>query len=207
MKSLAIGTIALGLAFGVHGQVFPPDFTSMPSCAFTPLTNAVAATGCTTTDVACFCSAGAFVNTITSEVSAGCSAADATEAYRIIMDLCSLNGAPIDLGSGGATTTTAPPLPATTTTTTTAATTTTAPPQSSITISSAPTTGTRSSTSSSGTTSPSTTGSVPTPGPTTATGSAAPPATYTGGGPHVRPNWVFKNWRGSYSSCSSSQGR
>ncbi|RVX75297.1 hypothetical protein B0A52_00650 [Exophiala mesophila] len=193
MKSLTLAAAALGLVLKVNGQVFPPDFTSMPSCAFTPLTNAVAASGCSQTDVTCFCGTSAFVNTITSEVSAGCSSADRTEAYRIITDLCSLNGVPINLGgSGGAsttttaqTTTTAPPPPATTTTTTNPATT------------GAPSSTTNPATSGPPTTGINTTGVTTPPSQATSTGSASPPSTYTGGGPHVRPGWMFRSWQGA----------
>ncbi|KAL6242551.1 hypothetical protein RBB50_010691 [Rhinocladiella similis] len=202
MKTFAVAAAAtMALAIRVHGQTLPPDFTSIPSCAYTPLIDAVAATDCSQTDVACWCANSAWQSTLESKVSSSCtSSADVSKAYSILEETCSLNGVTVSLGSSssgesttsvGSSTSSATQAPATSTTTPASS----ASASSSTASSSAnggtqtanPTSATVISSVSSGVTPATNAGFTSS---SVASSSAVSPATYTGGAARCGP-WGF----------------
>ncbi|KIX07790.1 uncharacterized protein Z518_02444 [Rhinocladiella mackenziei CBS 650.93] len=124
MKSLAVGLIALALAIPALTQ----DITSLPQCAQQPILEAISASGCPLTDIACICDNDNFINGLVQLIPTLCNPDEVAVTSEFAVTLCSAYGVQLDLptsateGLASSTAVSTSPAPSATTTTTTSAT-------------------------------------------------------------------------------------
>ncbi|KAF3942078.1 hypothetical protein ABW19_dt0203501 [Dactylella cylindrospora] len=87
----------IAVAAGLTASIVSAQLENLPSCALTCALSSIGTSGCDTTDIACICSATAFVTALVPCVQAACSAAEYEQTVQAASGLCSAAGVTLSI--------------------------------------------------------------------------------------------------------------